>query len=99
MILLGKDVEGKEVCHHCDNPQCCNPNHLFVGTHEENMRDAAEKGRLSQPGEENPNAKLSDKERVEIKARYEIEDTTYRDLAEEYGVHHTLIGYIINGGE
>jgi hypothetical protein len=43
------DPAGLEVCHHCDNPCCINPEHLFLGTHDDNMKDAAKKQRCGIP--------------------------------------------------
>ena len=51
----------KDICHHCDNPSCINPNHLFVGTHGDNNKDRARKGR-SAKGMKHGNAKLTDKD-------------------------------------
>lgn len=44
--FYGPIPPGSEIMHHCDNPPCINPLHLRVGTHAENMADAATKGRI-----------------------------------------------------
>lgn len=58
-LFVGTLDPDKYVCHHCDNPLCCNPKHLFLATHEENMQDMKNKGRdYKRHGETHPDAKL-----------------------------------------
>ena len=49
-LANGAFDESSEVCHRCDNPPCCNPDHLFLGTHADNMSDMAKKGRAGRYG-------------------------------------------------
>src|SRR6266568_2829528 len=50
----GEIPEGLDVCHHCDNPPCCRPSHLFAGDALANMRDAAAKGRTARGDQTGP---------------------------------------------
>lgn len=47
LLVTGQDPGPLQVRHRCDNPACCNPSHLEVGTHADNMRDKAERGRVT----------------------------------------------------
>lgn len=61
------------VCHKCDNPPCVNPEHLFLGTQADNLRDMDSKGRRVSPdnkGVNNPRAKLTQEQVQEIRKLY-----------------------------
>lgn len=95
-LTNGAIPDGLAVCHHCDNPLCCNPAHLFVGTHYDNMRDRSAKGRDNSPrGESHYNCKLTDALVVEIRERWAQGGILLRELAEEYGVSISLISLIV----
>lgn len=78
-----------DVCHTCDNPSCCNPRGLFAGTAQENLRDAARKGRLGK--------RPLDWEQVRaIRSAY-ANGAGQGPLARRYGVSQALISFIVNG--
>lgn len=92
----GPILPGLFVCHTCDNPLCVNPAHLFLACNAGNMRDAAKKGRMA-CGERNGQAKLSDEEVGELRARHATGGIMQRELAEKFGVSRPTISKIISG--
>ena len=83
---------GMMVCHHCDNPPCCNPNHLFIGTAVDNSDDKVAKQRHLF-GETHRMAKLTDGDvrAIRADARMQVE------IALTYGVTQGLVGMIKRG--
>lgn len=90
----------KVVCHRCDNPLCCNPEHLFLGTQRDNLLDALSKGRMKAPvalsGEAHPNAKLTEAQVAEIKRRVLLGEAKTH-ISKDFGVSDVVIGRIARG--
>ena len=85
---------GHLVCHKCDNPACCNPDHLFLGTHKDNTQDMIFKKRHSY-GEKHA-TKLTQEDVVWIK-RLAARGDTQAWIAERYSVSTSMIGHIVRG--
>lgn len=86
------------VLHHCDNPACCNPAHLFLGTNGDNMLDMSRKGRRDwSKGEAVKNSKLTAAQVGEIKRRLFSGGHTQKQIAADYGVGERCISAIKNG--
>lgn len=96
IIHYGKIPKNLCVCHKCDNPSCVRPEHLFLGTHAENMADRDKKGRNNLvKNEAHHNCKLSIEEVKIIRERYRKENISGRALAKEYGVDFSHVYRIL----
>ena len=93
------------VCHHCDNPPCCNPTHLFGGTRAENNADMVLKGRhglkgkpgRGAKGQSHGSAKLTDHQVTEIRTMYNAGGVSQRQLAATFNVCQRSIARIVTG--
>ena len=93
MVSKGPIPEGMVVRHTCNNPPCCNPNHLVLGTQKDNCKDRDDIGNLRIPhcvGTANGHAKLTDDKVREIRNSTEPE----RTIMHRYGVSRSVIGRI-----
>lgn len=99
-----------DVCHTCDNKKCVNPNHLFLGTHEENLKDMKKKGRsatgdksgirkhpeIIRRGENHIGAKANDKQVIEIRSLYDTGIIrNICELARKFQLGQTTVRHIV----
>lgn len=90
--------DGGVLCHHCDNPLCVNPHHLYVGTSKTNAQDREKRGRANRlVGESSPRARITEAVVVEIRARYEPRKVTLLQLADEFGISFQHVSEIVHG--
>lgn len=95
-IHLGRPVDpDKGVLHTCDNPPCCNPDHLYEGGQAENTEDARVRDRV-QFGEKHWKSKLTDDQVREIRKLWEDGAMTQRAMAIEFDVHRNTIYEVIH---
>ena len=85
--FVGPILEGKQVCHRCDVPSCCNPDHLYLGSQTENLIDCVRKGRHHKP---------TMTEAVAREVKYERE-MTRQEYAAKYGITVSAIDDIRRG--
>lgn len=92
-LACGPFDDAVSVCHRCDTPACCNPAHLFPGTHADNMRDMATKGRSAR-GERHGRRKLTLDDVRMIRARCASGEAT-GEVALDYGLNALHVWKII----
>jgi len=95
-IANGEIPEGMLILHQCDNRLCCNPSHLFLGTHLDNMADMVAKGRQAS-GEKNARSKLTIEAVKEMRSLYLNGNYSFKKLGEEFGISSTSTRGIIRG--
>lgn len=98
-IPQGPGFHGYCVLHRCDNPSCVRPDHLFIGTNADNVRDMDNKGRrvnAQKKGDLHPSAKLTAEKVLQIYAMVKG-DRTQTSIAREFGVCLSTVNHIKTG--
>lgn len=94
-----KVPSNKCVLHKCDNPPCCNPNHLYLGSRLDNAKDRDRRGRrdpLKISGEKHWMAVLTDEKVIRIRKLYS-DGIRQADISREMGVSDGIISHVVNG--
>jgi hypothetical protein len=91
----GPIPDGMCVLHKCDTPECCNVQHLFLGTNQENTADKMAKGRHRVVrGEDHPSSKLTLKKVEEIRRRA-ADGENHRTIAADFGIRRQHVGRLV----
>ena len=99
--INGRIPNGLFVCHSCDNPRCCNPAHLWLGSNSDNQIDSVNKGRSgfnrpqSKLGEAHHSSKLTTIQVSTIRELYAGGGYSQSQLASQFGVRQTMISKIV----
>lgn len=95
-MVKGPIPNGLCVLHRCDNPPCCNPKHLWLGTRTDNNTDKALKGRVvAHKGEKHARSRYTEKQVREMRKLYASGLYTYENLADKFGGYHGNIAGIV----
>lgn len=90
----GEIPAGMKVLHKCDTPACVSPEHLFIGTQLDNIRDMVSKGRGNLPaGEKHPYAKLTESEVKEIRS---MKGQTQAEIARRFNIRQDTVSRILS---
>jgi len=96
-IHKGSIPSGMCVCHKCDNPSCVNPNHLFLGTRLDNVRDMDKKRRGNRAkGSNHYKSKLVESDAIKIRELYKTGNYSRIELGKMFGVSDKNIHPIVN---
>jgi len=97
MMKKEKITKGNQVLHICDNPPCCNPKHLKIGTHQDNMDDMIKKNRANKAfGEKNGNSKLTVSNVKKIRLMYANGEFSMQDIGSKFGISRMNVCDIVN---
>lgn len=90
----GDIPQGMVICHNCDVPSCVNPDHLFLGTIQDNHADMVEK-RRNVSGEKSGLSKLTEIQVIEMRNKYKNDNCSLRDLSKHYGITRENVWCIV----
>jgi hypothetical protein len=98
----GDIPKGMFVCHECDVPSCCNPDHLFLGNNQDNVDDMMSKGRGSKPprnphvvGSSHPLSKLTEEQASQIRMLYST-GALQKEIAKVFGIARQTVSKVVN---